>query len=159
MVHSFAAMAVRRELDDAKDCRSLKLLLDQIAREPDVAYDFSAQRIPVPELRAHKRELVDISSRVLKIGRARQPHKGSGGARSLDRRISIGIRSSGEALCGHFGHVVISKVRFLIRTRLKAASPKVNIQSTRSRPRCRVLRMNPTVLSHPKISSTRFRRR
>src|SRR5207302_5351163 len=50
-------------------------------------------------------------------------------------------------------------VRFRIRTRLYAARAKVNIQSTRRVPRYRVLRISPMVLSQPKISSTRFRRR
>ena len=36
-------------------------------------------------------------------------------------------------------------------------SAKVNIQPTRAKPRWRVLRKPPTVLTQPKISSTRLR--
>jgi hypothetical protein len=42
--------------------------------------------------------------------------------------------------------------------RLYAANAKVKIQSTLGSPRCRTFLVIPTVLSQPKISSTRFQR-
>jgi ribosomal protein S27E len=44
-----------------------------------------------------------------------------------------------------------------IRTTLYAATAKVKIHSMIARPRCRSLRNNATVFSHPKTSSMRLR--
>jgi hypothetical protein len=54
-------------------------------------------------------------------------------------------------------YAVLSSFRIL--TRLYAAVAKVNIHPTRSSPRCLVFRIDPTVFSQPKISSTFFRHR
>jgi hypothetical protein len=47
--------------------------------------------------------------------------------------------------------------RFAFGPGFKAASARVSVQSTRGTPRWRVFRSPPTVLTQPKISSTRLR--
>jgi len=93
----------------------------------------------------HSRDGVVSAGRV--EGTPIDPFPGSGAHIRAQQRCET--RSSHQA----------ASVRLRIRTRLYTAQTNTNIQSTRSSPRCRSLRMSPTVLSQPKISSTRLRAR
>ena len=64
---AFAAMAIRREVDGARDVRSLKLLLDKLGSEPEIAHDFTGAPISSPMLREHKRALTNVSEKITHI--------------------------------------------------------------------------------------------
>src|SRR5512143_2613152 len=74
------------------------------------------------------------------------------GAEDLPSRFTLARHPARYFSLSHAG----ASIRFRILTKLYTATPKVNIQPTRSVPRCLVFRSIPTVFSQPKISSTRF---
>jgi hypothetical protein len=81
---AFAAMAIRREMDRSPDCESLLQLLEEIARAGNVS-DYSGSLIPPDELRAHRRRLLLLSSKITHIADKEVAHATAIGADDSQR--------------------------------------------------------------------------
>ena len=81
---AFSAMAIRREMDPAPDCESLRRLLDEIARQGNVL-DYSGEPIPPEVLRTHRRRLPQLSSKITHIADKEVAHATATGADDRQR--------------------------------------------------------------------------
>ena len=64
---AFAAMAIRREMDPSPDCRSLRQLLEEIARYGKPVPDYTGRPVDLKELRGFKKRLNVLSKKITHI--------------------------------------------------------------------------------------------
>lgn len=82
---AFAAMAIRREVDDSRDVVSLTMILDEVSRFPEEFIDFQGQPGDRMKLRADRRELGAISRKVVALADKEIAHAVLAGLPAADR--------------------------------------------------------------------------
>lgn len=82
---AFAAMAIRRECDDAADCHSLLLVLTELAKARPPVLDCLNNPVDLSELRRDRKQLIESSRKIHHIADKEIAHATISGAQNHQR--------------------------------------------------------------------------